>query len=440
MIKNGLQKLYEKKYLEALKIFTQLIEKDNKNTNALYCLANVYYELNDLKKSLIYYEKSLNNFPNSEIILNNYALALQGIGNIQKAKKLFENLIKLNPNNVKSYYGLFKLDESGFSSIHYDYLKSLDKKNNLTLEDKSLINFIFSRTRKNNNDIVKEIYYLEKAHEYWFNFRKKNNLKSLTFYEKILINNFNKKNFAIKINNSSLINNNQHIFIIGLPRSGSTLVEALLLQKKKNIYSYGETSIFDFSVFNQIKKDLFDEQINNQELELVIDDKILIDSINNVYQYSKDKIIIDKSLENFFYIDVILKLFPEAKFIHTFRDNMDAKVAIYQAMLIHLPWAHSIKNISKYILNYEKVISYFKRKYPDKILDIELEKLTSDPKFYSKKIYDFCNFNWDEDILEYFNDKNLPTKTSSFLQVRSNIKKSIKKKYKSYYSLVEKIE
>ena len=172
MIKNGLQKLYEKKYLEALKIFTQLIEKDNKNTNALYCLANVYYELNDLKKSLIYYEKSLNNFPNSEIILNNYALALQGIGNIQKAKKLFENLIKLNPNNVKSYYGLFKLDMSGFSSTHYNYLKSLDKKNNLTLEDKSLINFIFSRSEKNNNDIVKEIYYLEKAHEYWFNFKK----------------------------------------------------------------------------------------------------------------------------------------------------------------------------------------------------------------------------------------------------------------------------
>ena len=166
--------------------------------------------------------------------------------------QIFENLIKLNPNNIKSYFGLFKLDESSFSNTRYDYLKSLDKKNNLSLEDKSLNNFNFSRFEKNNKDIVKEIYYLEKAHEYWVNFRKKNNLKSFTFYEKILINNFNKKNFAIKINNSSLINNNQHIFIIGLPRSGSTLVEALLLQKKKNIYSYGETSIFDFSVFNRL--------------------------------------------------------------------------------------------------------------------------------------------------------------------------------------------
>ena len=440
MLKNGLKKLYEKKFLEALTIFKKLIDNDNNNTNALYSLANVYYELNDLKKSLIYYEKSLSNFPNSEIIINNYALALQGVGDIEKAKKLFETIIKLNPKNIKAYYGLFKLDTLGFPSKYYEYLKSLDEKNNLTLEDKSLINFVFAKSNKNNNDIKKEIYYLNKAHKYWFNFRKEYNSKMLIFYEKILINNFHHKNFTNKFNSSSIISNDKHIFIVGLPRSGSTLVEALLLQNTEKMYSYGETSIFDFSIFNQIKKDFFNKQVDIQKFKLIIDDNMLINSVNNIYQYSRNKIIIDKSLENFFYIDVILKLFPEAKFIHTFRDNMDAKIAIYQAMLIHLPWAHSINNISKYILNYEKIIDYFKKKYPEKILDIELEKLTSDPRFYSQQIYDFCNFNWSEKVLEFFNNENLSTKTSSFLQIRNNIKKSKKYKYKPYYSLVEKLK
>jgi len=438
MIKNGLKKLYEKKFLEALKIFTELIEKDDKNINALYCLANVYYELNDLKKSLIYYEKSLSNSPNSEIIINNYALALQGTGDIEKAKKLFETIIKLNPNNIKAYYGLFKLDTFGFPNKYLKYLKSLDKKNNLTLEDKSLINFVFSKSEKNNNNIEKEIFYLDKAHKYWFDFKKEYNSQMLIFYEKILINNFNQNNFTNKLNNSSFISNNNHIFIIGLPRSGSTLVEALLLQNSEKIYSYGETSIFDFSIFNQIKKEFFNKKIDIQKLQLVLDNNILIESIKNVYMYSKDKIIIDKSLENFFYIDIILKLFPKAKFIHTFRDNMDAKIAIYQAMLIHLPWTHSFNKISKYILNYEKIMNYFKKKYPEKILDIKLEKLTSDPKFYSKEIYNFCDFNWNEKVLEFFNNKNLITKTSSFLQIRSNIKKSKEYKYKPYYSLLKK--
>ena len=85
-------------------------------------------------------------------------------------------------------------------------------------------------------------------------------------------------------------------------------------------------------------------------------------------------------------------------------------------------------------------MTYFKKKYPDKILDIELEKLTSDPKFYSKKIYDFCSFNWNEDILNYFNDKNLPIKTASFMQVRNNINTSRKKKYNSYYYLFKKLK
>ena len=119
---------------------------------------------------------------------------------------------------------------------------------------------------------------------------------------------------------------------------------------------------------------------------------------------------------------------------------MDAQIAIYQAMLIHLPWAHSMNNISKYILNYEKVMNYFKKKYPEKILDIELEKLTADPKYYSNKIYDFCNFNWSENVLEFFKNKNLATKTSSFLQIRDNIKKSKKNKYSSYYSLIKKLK
>tara|TARA_Y100000591_G_C21807827_1_gene685986 strand:- start:276 stop:1595 length:1320 start_codon:yes stop_codon:yes gene_type:complete len=439
MIKIGLKKLYEKKFLEALTIFTKLIDENNKNINALYCLANVYYELNDLKKSLIYYEKCLDDLPNSEIIINNYALALQGVGDIEKAKKLFESMIKLNPDNIKAYYGLFKLDTVGFPNKYYKYLKSLDKKNKLSLEDKSIINFVFSKSEKNNNNIKKEIYYLDKAHKYWFTFKKNYNSKMLIFYEKILINNFNQKNLTNKFN-ESFISNDKHIFIIGLPRSGSTLVEALLLQNTDKIYSYGETSIFDFSIFNQIKKEFFNKKIDIEKLELEIDENIIVDSVKNVYQYTKDKIIIDKSLENFFYIDIILKLFPEAKFIHTFRNTMDAQIAIYQAMLIHLPWAHSMNNISKYILNYEKVINYFKKKYPEKILDIELEKLTADPKYYSNKIYDFCNFNWSENVLEFFKNKNLATKTSSFLQIRDNIKKSKKNKYSSYYSLIKKLK
>jgi len=82
-------------------------------------------------------------------------------------------------------------------------------------------------------------------------------------------------------------------------------------------------------------------------------------------------------------------------------------------------------------------MSYFKKKYPEKILDVSLEKFTSKPNEQLKNIFDFCNMDWDEDILKSFNNKNLASKTSSFLQVRDKINKYETNKYKPYYYLIE---
>ena len=174
-----------------------------------------------------------------------------------------------------------------------------------------------------------------------------------------------------------------------MPRSGSTLVESLLSQSNE-IFIPGESGIIDYSIRDQIKKKMI---ANSTDLE--INENELIDSINHFYFYSKDKNFIDKSLENFFYIDTILKVFPKAKFIHTYRNKYDAAIGIHQSMLMHLPWAHTINNILNYIFNYEKIINYFNKKYPDKILSVNLENLTFNPKKYTKKIFKFCNLDFD---------------------------------------------
>ena len=63
---------------------------------------------------MFYLEQSLEKYPNSEAILNNYAITLQSLGRIDKAKELFENLIQLNPNNIKAYYRLFRMNLKSF--------------------------------------------------------------------------------------------------------------------------------------------------------------------------------------------------------------------------------------------------------------------------------------------------------------------------------------
>ena len=113
-------------------------------------------------------------------------------------------------------------------------------------------------------------------------------------------------------------------------------------------------------------------------------------------------------------------------------------IAIYQSMLIYLPWTHSIDNISKYFLNYERTITHFKKKYSNKILDIKLEDFTNDPKTYSKIILKFCDIETSEDILSLNDSNDFISKTSSFLQIHQKIQKYNDDKYKPYYFLFKK--
>jgi hypothetical protein len=105
-------------------------------------------------------------------------------------------------------------------------------------------------------------------------------------------------------------------------------------------------------------------------------------------------------------------------------------------MMPDLSWSHNIKSILEYANNYEMIINHFKMKYPKNILDVSLEKLTLDQKNESQKIFEFCNIDWNNDVLNFNKKNKLFTKTNSFLQVRQGINK-YNNKYESYYHLIK---
>ena len=107
-------------------------------------------------------------------------------------------------------------------------------------------------------------------------------------------------------------------------------------------------------------------------------------------------------------------------------------------MLAELPWAHSIEDIIRYTNNYLSVISHFKKKYPEAIIDINLEEFTNNSENISKDIYRFCGFKWNEDALNYYKRKNLHSKTLSFAQIRNKVTKYNTKKYQPYFHLIKK--
>ena len=190
------------------------------------------------------------------------------------------------------------------------------------------------------------------------------------------------------------------------------------------------------AVLNQISGKIFANNFDKKNFELSIDcpelESFVLKKFSNLFEFKENIRFVDKTLENFFNIDIILNLFPNAKFLHCFRNLNDAVIAIFQSLLPTLSWTHNLDDITNYIDDYLKIIKYFKKKYPDKIMDIKLENLTENNEKIGKKIFNFCNLDWSNKSLNFSKKKDLQIKTTSNVQLREKVTKYDYDKYKQY--------
>ena len=435
----GKQLIKKKKFKEAIYFFKNILQKKPDDLRANFQIGKIYYDLNDIKKSILFFEKSDQIEPKNPNILFNLALSLQSVGKIKEAKEKYLNLISINPNDVKSYYGLFFLNSKNITPEHIKRLKTLINDSSVSQFDKNLINFIFSKIEKKKGNIKEEINFLNLAQQGCLKANLIYNQQSNFYYKRIISKYFNKIKFHGDFKSVKNFNDQNHIFIIGLPRSGSTLVETIICHNSKNVYSFGEFHGINSSVIDQIGSSIYSENFKNVNYNLTLKNELFQKSLLEKYNNINNKIFLDKSLENFFNIEIILKFFPNAKFIHTYRNLKDSIIGIYQTMLPELSWSHRIEDIINYIDIYKKVISYFKNKYPEKILNIDLIKLSNQKEIESKKILNFCNIKFSKEFLKIDKNKELFNKTNSFMQVKEEIHKYDDNKYQPYYHLITEL-
>ena len=432
-----IQKYLQKgEFQKALNLLEIGKKKESNNAALNYYFGKVYFQLNDHKKSLFYFRKCNQINPRNPKILYNLAQVLQGQGKIDEAKKIYEKLIKENSKDIKSYYGLFNL---GLKNINDDYAIKLEKLSNdkdIKLFDKCFINFILSKLKKKENKLNEELELLKLAHQQCFNAHSNYNNQSEFYYNEIITKHYNKIKFEDDTNKIKSFDKSKPIFIVGLPRSGSTLIESLITQSSNNVNSFGELHAINMSIFDCIAADIYSKNFKLENFNLIINRTTFKNSLQERYGDLENKNFIDKSLENFLNIEIILEFFPNAKILHSFRNFNDAIISIYQRMMPDLSWSHSIEGIINYANNYKNIINYFKKKYPNNILDVNLEELSTNQEIETKKIFNFCELNWHKEIFNFNKKNNLFTKTNSFLQIRDKIEKYNYGKYEPYYHLL----
>ncbi len=413
-----------KKYLE------KCLKINKKNYVVLNNLANIFLKEGNLEKAEEFYLNSFNLKKDYLLVIVNLAIFYQNIGDLKSSKDFYLKAIELSPERISIYFNLSRIDKNFLDNKKIEHLSSLMKNKKKEPAEMSYGYFLLAENERKKKNFSLEIDYLEKANKFSFESMKEINKKTLNYWNSVITKKYDSFKFENYLENSRL-KKYKPIFIIGLPRSGSTIIEVLLTSENKRIVSLGESNIFN----GIIAKGFSDEKKDNIDLQSV-ENKIL-KIFDNINLNKRNDLLVDKSLENFFYIDVILKIFPNALFIHTTRNIKDNIIAIYKQSLTKLSWTHSIKDILNYTDNYFRIMKYYEKKYPKKIFNIELEELTYNIIETSKKLYSFCNLEWSENILNFYNRKDLLISTASNIQIRGSIERYDKKKYDPYKELLK---
>ena len=420
-----------KKLKQAKESYLKAIELRPSFASAQNNLGLVFSNIGDPDSAVKCYKKALEIDPKHAGAYNNLGRLYTETGELEKAIESHKVAIKLEPQNLVHTYYLSELDKNFLNSEVKN--KTEEILNNKETYRINLVygNFLLSRYERNEKNYEREFNYLIKAHKNYFELKKKKFESGIKycFNDVLQISKF------AKLKNANNNNKIKPIFIIGVPRCGSTLIEKIIGSGKESIPMGEEVVVLE----HFINKKVFEKKsLNLGEADSFGDELVSIYKNRGLIDEKSNFVFTDKSLNNFFYLGLIKVIFPESKVINCRRESLSSIMSIFQNNLTELAWAHNLENIFKYFDYYFQIIDEFKKKYPGFIYDLNFENFTNEPEIESKKLLKYCNLAWDKKCLKFYKRKDIIAKTTSRIQIRKPIYKHSSDKYLPYKKLLDK--
>ena len=306
---------------------------------------------------------------------------------------------------------------------------------NITKKDVAYGNFLLAKYELKKKNYENEFNYLLKGHAHYYEFQKKIYEKGVDYWLNQLpkikeLTNMGRFIKDIKKNNYKI----KPIFIVGVPRCGSTLIEKIIASGGKKIATGEETAVLSFFIGEQILKEksyIFNlANLREKIVESYKQRKLLKGAYNYIFT--------DKSLHNFFFIGLIKEIFPSAKVINCKRNPVSSIMSILKNNLGDIEWAHNLEHIFQYFDIYYQKIENFKKSFPNYIYELQLEKFVKEPNLESKKLMKFCDLKWDKKCLEFYKRKDLISRTASNIQIRKAIYQDAEEKNLPYKQFLNK--
>lgn len=235
---------------------------------------------------------------------------------------------------------------------------------------------------------------------------------------------------------SSTFETEAPVFIVAMPRSGTTLTEQILA-RHPSILGVGERNFVAQSLqqlaTNAEQKPLTAlKSLTDRKLQSLRSDYLSILNTLKIKNGKPNAIrVVDKMPDNYSQIGWILTLFPKAKIIHCRRDPRSVALSCWMTQFGKIQWASRWSDLIDRIHQYQNMMNHWRQVVPGRFLEIDYEDLVENQEAVSRKMIKFIGLEWDEKCLKFYESDEI-VRTASITQVRQPIYKKSLARWKKY--------
>lgn len=370
----------------------------------------------------------------------NLASAAHFLGKSAEAEHYYQAAISIKPNFARAHWALSELHKNNSNKTQQPkVLERLLNSPDTTAEDELYLCHTLARIKEDAGDYAGSFNLLKRGKS-----RFGQQLDYTWKHDEALFNSI-KESFPLPQSHNEQASckkpllGEEAIFVLGMPRSGTTLVERIL-STHSEVESLGELQNFAMTV----------KQLSNSKTANVLDIDVSAKArdlnrselgqgyLNSLLSRSGEKPrFIDKTPLNFLQLGFICESLPAAKIVLVRRNPMDTCLSNFRQLFAvsfsYYNYQYSIKDTAHYYRLFDDLMSFWTHLYQDRIYVLDYERLIENPEVESQSLISFCGLDWEENCLKFYENKTVVA-TASAMQVREPMYKSSLARWRKYES------
>ncbi|MEG3765246.1 tetratricopeptide repeat-containing sulfotransferase family protein [Alteromonas sp. 14N.309.X.WAT.G.H12] len=402
------------------------IMSQNSDENAWDKLGELYYTANNLDAAIEAHRQALRCCSDSVSSKNHLAALLRFKGQLDDAEQLYQEVLESEPGNYQACYALSQLRRVKTAAPLLRHIHECEKRLPATHHGHIMLSYAKGKVLEDTGNFDEAFASYQQGANLKRTQRPYDIAQDIQLMDTVCRVSDSLQSVCPPAESAEKTVSQTPLFVLGLPRTGTTLVERIL-DSHPEVVSGGELNAFPMALLEAGGKPLSTGLDGlNSELIAALNGEGLQTLASRYLALANNHVegaarFVDKLPYNFLYCGFILQAIPNAKIIHVKRNPFDAAVSNFKMLFDRgYEYSYNLEDTARFIAAYEQLMENWKERFPGQIHTVEYEQLVTYQQTETQTLLQFCQLPWADDCLHFHRNSNA-SQTASASQVREPI-------------------